>query len=271
MDVSKVLQTQTDDLTKVEKPIPISIDLQCLVAYDLNINSHELAATRDTCQLMINALFKQEIESNQDGVFAILPKSIKKVLPRQKPVPEQKHQTRWERFAEKKGIQKRKKTRVQYDESRDEYRPTFGYKNQGKTEKDLSDWIKEVDEEKPEQDQFQRDRELKKQRIGKNKMQQKRNFEESVAKKNNIDHKVMKKQVQKQILDTKISTASKGRFDSKLKNDNVKVKRGKQKYEDTMVSGEKEKMDNLKILERMNKPDKGVNSRKAINSLRTRK
>ncbi len=44
------------------------------------------------------------------------------------------------------GIQKVSKKRVVWNEERAEYLPTFGYKNQGKSSKDLSEWIHEVPE-----------------------------------------------------------------------------------------------------------------------------
>jgi len=42
-------------------------------------------------------------------------------LPREKKIPEAKSQTKWEKFAESKGIQKRKRSRMVFDEDKDEY------------------------------------------------------------------------------------------------------------------------------------------------------
>ena len=51
------------------------------------------------------------------------------LLPREKPVPEPRPETRWERFAKEKGIKKRKKSsRMVYDEQKGEWRPRWGYK-----------------------------------------------------------------------------------------------------------------------------------------------
>ena len=41
-------------------------------------------------------------------------------LPREKKIPEAKAQTKWEKFAESKGIQKRKRSRMVFDEDKDE-------------------------------------------------------------------------------------------------------------------------------------------------------
>jgi regulator of ribosome biosynthesis len=50
------------------------------------------------------------------------------VLPRAAKVPEPKPETTWEKFAKEKGITKKKRERMVYDENNEEYRPRFGYK-----------------------------------------------------------------------------------------------------------------------------------------------
>lgn len=196
------------------------------------------ADARDGIQILVNAIFECPTVSNEDGVFATLPRSVKNQVPRAKPIPKQKAMTRWEKFAAAKGIKKVKKKRVEFDENTGEYRPTFGYKNQGKSGKDLSDWIKEVPDEAgnllvtvdPNVDLYHVEREEKKNRVAKNQMQQRRNQEEAYAQQKGMDHKAFKKQMlYKQIVDANVSTASMGKFDPKLKNDNVKVKGVKRK------------------------------------------
>lgn len=49
-------------------------------------------------------------------------------LPRSKPPPKQREKTRWEKFAEAKGIQKRKRSKYEYDENVGEMRRRYGYK-----------------------------------------------------------------------------------------------------------------------------------------------
>ncbi|KAJ3269163.1 Rhodanese- sulfurtransferase [Terramyces sp. JEL0728] len=254
---------------KVDKNIPLEVDLQCLTANNLESDA------RDGIQILINAIFECPTVSNEDGVFATLPRSMKNQIPRAKPIPKQKPMTRWEKFAAAKGIQKTKKKRVVFDENTGEYRPTFGYKNQGKSGKDLSDWIKEVPDETgnnllirdPTTDMYQADREEKKKRVEKNQMQQRRNQEESYAKQKGLDHKSFKKQMlYKQIVDANVSTASMGKFDPKLKNDNVKVKGVKRKFESSTGPVEVEKQKNLDIAEKIGKPKKEeINVRQAVN------
>ncbi|KAJ3335132.1 hypothetical protein HDU91_002317, partial [Kappamyces sp. JEL0680] len=79
--------------------------------------------------------------------MANLPSTSVSRLPRAKPIPTHKPLTRWEKFAAVKGIQKTKKRRVEWNDAKGEYTPTWGYKNQGKKDKDLSDWIQEVKED----------------------------------------------------------------------------------------------------------------------------
>jgi regulator of ribosome biosynthesis len=49
-------------------------------------------------------------------------------LPRANPLPQPKPLTKWEKFAKEKGIKKKKRERMIYDEDHQEYRPRFGYK-----------------------------------------------------------------------------------------------------------------------------------------------
>lgn len=47
---------------------------------------------------------------------------------RAKPIPEAKKETKWEKFAKEKGIQKKKRARMIWDEQTNEWRPRWGYK-----------------------------------------------------------------------------------------------------------------------------------------------
>lgn len=49
-------------------------------------------------------------------------------LPRAKPVPKAKPLTRWQQFALAKGITKKKKDRMVWDEAAGEFKPRWGYK-----------------------------------------------------------------------------------------------------------------------------------------------
>lgn len=124
--------------------------------------------------------------------------------------------TRWEKFAQIKGIQKKKKERMVIDEATGEYAPRWGYGG-GKKDK-TKDWLLEVPGNvDPMEDQYAKLREEKKERVDKNKKRQKRNEEEASATSKGQDpRQVKKKQLQDAIAVTKRSTASLGRFDKQI-------------------------------------------------------
>ena len=49
-------------------------------------------------------------------------------LPREKRIPEPKPETKWEKFAKEKGIKNKKRDRMIFDETFQEWRPRYGYK-----------------------------------------------------------------------------------------------------------------------------------------------
>lgn len=52
-------------------------------------------------------------------------------LPRAKPLPKPREPTKWELFAQRKGITKRKRSKEVWDEEAGEYKRRFGYKRAG--------------------------------------------------------------------------------------------------------------------------------------------
>lgn len=46
---------------------------------------------------------------------------------REKPIPPPKKETRWEKFAKEKGIEKKKKSRMVWDEASQDWKPRWGY------------------------------------------------------------------------------------------------------------------------------------------------
>lgn len=107
-----------------------------------------LAATaRDCAQGLINQLLSAcpISRSQDDGNLQITLPTPTTQLPREKPVPKEKEKTKWEKFAEKKGIKaKRKEGKLVFDEARGEWVPKYGYK--GKNKGADGDWLVEVDE-----------------------------------------------------------------------------------------------------------------------------
>jgi regulator of ribosome biosynthesis len=87
---------------------------------------HKSAATR-IFQSLTHALFKLPFELDSLGRIAELPTPTT-ALPREKPLPKPRPPTKWEIFAQRKGIQKRKRSNLEWDEATQEWRRRYGYK-----------------------------------------------------------------------------------------------------------------------------------------------
>ncbi|KAK5137657.1 hypothetical protein LTR08_007952 [Meristemomyces frigidus] len=108
-----------------------------------------LAATAQACaQGLINQLLTAcPIVRSSDGDLQIKLPAPTTELPREKPVPKEKEQTKWDRFALKKGIRPKKKEasgKLVYDEEKGDWVPKYGYK--GKNVDGGGDWLVEVDD-----------------------------------------------------------------------------------------------------------------------------
>ena len=113
---------------------------------------------RDCAQALINQLLTTcPIHSYPtDGVLLILPPCTTP-LPREKPLPAKKQETKWEKFAKKKGIKDKKRAegKMVYDEEKGEWTSKWGYK--GRNKDGEGDWIVEVDVKKEEEVQSKGD------------------------------------------------------------------------------------------------------------------
>jgi regulator of ribosome biosynthesis len=151
-----VLQTNLLSPVAVNKPIPYTFDLGNLTCFDENIvptqptNEDIAAISRDCAQALINQLLTtcQITHNSADGTLITLPPATTS-LPREKPLPTDKPETKWERFARKKGIKKNKDGKMIYDEEKGDWVPKWGYK--GKNKADEDQWIMEVDEKKEQE------------------------------------------------------------------------------------------------------------------------
>jgi regulator of ribosome biosynthesis len=97
---------------------------------------------RENVQLLLSKLFvlpTQRLDSS--GVLATLPAPTMRI-PREKPIPKAKALTKWEEYAQLKGIQKKKKGRMVFDEDFGEWRPRWGYKRANNT-LDKDNWVVE--------------------------------------------------------------------------------------------------------------------------------
>ena len=187
----------------VEKAIPNTYDLGNLATFDPNpLDNTKLSdaeqreayltsVTRDNVQLLINQILSLPVQTTTDShdssstgqnltmTLIQLPEPTT-ALPREKSIPKDKPKTKWEKFAERKGIQKKAKDgKMVYDEESGEWVPKWGYKGKNK---DIDDqWLVEVDDKvKNTEDELIDPRTLaraeRKKLIKKNELQHKRNL-----------------------------------------------------------------------------------------------
>jgi Ribosome biogenesis regulatory protein (RRS1) len=122
--------------------------------------------TQRSVQLLINRIFACPVEKSDVGPLAVLPAEVS-VIPREKRIPEAAPETKWERFAKEKGITKKKKERMIWDDDAKEFRPRYGYKRANSGVDELP--IVEVKAgQDPYADPWATSREQKKARVNKN-------------------------------------------------------------------------------------------------------
>lgn len=114
-------------LLAVYDPSPLDV-----TAYKVDREDYLQSNAREGMQGLINALWERPTTVTDDGIMASLPE-VQTVLPREKPLPKTKDLTKWEKFAKSKGIaSKPRKHRMQFDEDKGEFAPTWGYKGKNK-------------------------------------------------------------------------------------------------------------------------------------------
>ena len=88
-------------------------------------------ATRAT-QSLVRQIFSLPSHSTEGGRAVALPRP-QLTLPRAKPVPQPKPLTKWEKFAKEKGITKKKRSKLVFDENAQDWKRRHGY-NRGNDE-----------------------------------------------------------------------------------------------------------------------------------------
>ncbi|KAK0731802.1 ribosomal biogenesis regulatory protein [Lasiosphaeris hirsuta] len=134
----------------VDKPTPYYFDLGLLLANDpnpLNINQSDplqretdlAAVARDGAQSLINQLLTTcQISSTPHGVLLSLPPP-QTALPREKPIPAPKAETKWSAFAKRRGIApktREQRRNLELDEKTGEFGRRWGYKGANKAGQD---------------------------------------------------------------------------------------------------------------------------------------
>jgi regulator of ribosome biosynthesis len=270
--VKNILQRDVDEQdrilksTEVIKPCPVDIDLGNLLVWDQNVIDQQAYkedrdeyiknTMRDNMQLFVNALWQVPIERHDNAIVAKLPDS-KTVVPREKPVPKPKPLTKWQKFAQSKGIVKQKKSKFVWDETKQEWGRRYGYKRANDESKP---WLIEVPKNAdPNEDQFAKRTAAKKERVAKNEFQRLKNI--ARANKINVrnDGAIINKtsstnDVKKALATAKYSDASMGQFSERAVVDEDRQTRGfskRRKYESNLGSLKSEKDKQLKIFEQM--------------------
>ncbi|RUS78108.1 hypothetical protein EGW08_014116 [Elysia chlorotica] len=229
-----------------------------------------LSLTRDATQALFNSLWKLPVEQ-KDGAYLITLPESKTWMPREKPVPKKKAPTKWEEYAKTKGILNKKKSRMVWDEPSQQYKPRWGYQ---RANDDTKDWVIEVpDNADPYEDQFEKRKTAKKERVAKNELQRLRNVARSQKKKVPgiglaPTEKPSKDHLSKALAVAHKSTASIGKFTDRLPKEKPSKFTGKKrKFEPSIGNLGSEKEKQLKVLDSVSKKIPTINVTKAANRM----
>jgi len=139
----------TPKSAKPEKEDNLTYCLAHLAAFDiapLHPKSDLKTLTRDNVQLLVNKIFALPREDTDEGPTVVMEAEGQGDgfrLPRYRPIPKVKATTRWQRFMQERGMEKRKRSKLVFDEVSGDWRPRYGYKS-GKQNEDNVNGILEV-------------------------------------------------------------------------------------------------------------------------------
>jgi len=249
--------------TEVIKPCPVDIDMGNLLVWDPNVidqksfteNKDEYIkqTMRDNMQLLVNALWQLPIERHDDVIVAKLP-DAKQIVPRAKPIPKPKPLSKWQKFAQSKGIVKKKKSKFVWDEAKKDWGRRYGF---NKANDESKDWVIEVPANAdPNEDQFSKRKAEKKERVSKNEFQRLKNVSRankvSVRNDGTLKKSSSTLKMKKALAAAKSSDASMGQYSEKASKDEEKQTYGvnkRKKYEPNLGNLKREKEKQLKIYE----------------------
>lgn len=242
-----------------------------------------LASARDVAQTLVEEVFSLPVTIDKNiGPLAKLP-APSTPIPREKPLPKGKPETKWAKFAREKGIVKKNKSKLVWDEGSNSWKRRHGYKSV----KDEMDTIvvNAKPGDGPDHDPFLEAQKAKKERVNKNKKQQEKNMQRgrevapSLALAATLPFEGSRtgekgKKLDKSLkADAKVikdvaalSTASVGKFDKRLKGEKSGAPKGKQRTRLPVTDPAREKahMDTAvnRVLKR--EADSIVNMEKAV-------
>ncbi|KAJ3569090.1 hypothetical protein NP233_g5285 [Leucocoprinus birnbaumii] len=232
---------------------PIDVDLYKCILSQTKTSTNISNKTLETLpKSSYGALFSLPTTSSPDGPLAILPPPAL-LLPREKPLPKPKEPTKWEKFAAAKGIQKTKREKKVWDEEKQEWVARWGWK--GKNKEAESQWLHEVPANADaDHDPRKVARDERKARVAKNERQRLQNLAHAAGPSGD-----RKKEIDRTLATTRVSTASMGKFDRQL--DGEKKPRGiKRKFDPAEASAEQEKKNALTLLSQMDSDSRKMRS-----------
>ncbi|CAK6972823.1 ribosome biogenesis regulatory protein homolog [Scomber scombrus] len=278
--LAKVEQDEAEKLKSitVQKELDLEFDIGNLLACDKNrIESRDFkeqkedflrSLARDNAQLLVNEIWKLPTERVEEAIVAKLPDPATP-LPREKPPPKPKPPTKWEEFAKLKGIQKKKKTNLVWDETAKDWRRRWGYK---RAKDDTKEWMIEVPETAdPNEDQFAKRTKAKNERVAKNEFNRLKNI--ARAQKIRVPGvgltpvaQQSKDDLSRAVSVARTSTASVGKFQDRLPKEKPPKNMGKKrKFEPLIGNFSSEKQKQLELLKILDSKKPKLDITKAVN------
>jgi len=265
INVEELLES-TGRSIQVEKEVPLTLDVGSLIGFDMapvemsklgqgkERDAFLMEVTRDNTQLLFNSIFSLPSSLVEKVKCVQLPPPTTKV-PREKPIPKPKLPTKWETFAKSKGIHKKKRGRMLYDDVAKEWKPRFGYDKAGGDKE--QNWVVEVPGNgDPYKDWLGESEDKKKEKVAKNELQRLHNISKEVKLKSEAINQTVK-QANK-------STASIGKFQEKSKGEKKAKAKGKhQKFAPVSGDTKSEKEKSLALINKISGSSVSVNKEKA--------
>jgi len=210
-----------------EKEDNLSYNLRDLAAFDLTAfdSKHDdlIKFSRDNVQLLLNRVFQLPLSAdNKSGPMVVLPAASENavVIPRALSLPKPSPMTRWDKFAADRGISKKKRSRMVWDETSKDWVPRWGSNSVKHNEDKANSWLMEVPANSTE-DPFEKQGMAKQLVKAKQKLRELRNQVETSGDKlpagvSHVNEKRGKDAVYESMARANTSTASAGKFDRKV-------------------------------------------------------
>ena len=250
----------------------LAYDLKHLSATDISPISDRCdlkEVTRENIQLLVSQIFQLPREQTDVGPIVRLDKlEHVEQMPRKMPLPKPKVKSRWDKFAEERGISKKKRSRLIWDEASKDWVPRWGA-NSAKHKAEKHNWLVEVPLNSS-QDPFEQKRladqlvkAKQKLREARNKLEMKGDRLPAGVNSSLIEGKKRGKETLDEVLKrAQVSSGSAGKFDRRIQNEKV-VDQGKKKKLLSSNSSQ-EKSQALKIMNSVLKGQSSSGDRKVI-------